>query len=207
MSSWGDGVLARDRRRPDGFIKPCLLSTATSIPTGPEWQFEVKPDGYRMIVHIDQGRVRMWSRNGLDWTKAFPGIVAGLENLHRSAVIDGEVVCQREDVSSDFHALKGPEGCARAVLWAFDLLMLDGEDVRSLPLQVRRERLAKLITDSKPEGVALSEHPDGNGQALFDAACRLGPEGIVAKREGSRYASGRTRHWFKIKNPNSERVP
>ncbi len=123
MSTWSSRTrLARDLRRPHGFIKPCLLTIADRIPNGPEWQFEIKHDGYRMIARVDDGRVRIWSRHGLSWTKAFPSIADRLRAFGRDLVIDGEAVCQLEDGSSDFHALAGEEGCARAVLWAFDLL-------------------------------------------------------------------------------------
>jgi ATP-dependent DNA ligase len=202
MSTWSARVAARDQRRPEGFISPCLLTASTVIPSGPGWQFEVKHDGFRMCARVDAGRPRIWSRNGLAWTKAMSGITAGLEQIGRDVVFDGEAVCQLEDGRSDFHALPSDKGCAVAVLSAFDLLMLDGEDLRPLPLELRRERLAGLIADRRPLGIAFSEHHDGDGEALFAAACRMGLEGVVAKRKGTRYSSGRCRHWLKIKNPD-----
>ncbi len=83
--------------------------------------------------------------------------------------------------------------------------MIDGEDIRPLPLEVRRERLLKLLEDTHPEGIVYSEHQDEDGEALFTAACRMGLEGIVAKRKGSRYASGRSKAWVKVKNPSFKR--
>ena len=154
---------------------------------------------------MDDGRPRIWSRHGLNWTRAFCGIADGLRAIGRDVVIDGEAVCQLEDGRSDFHALAWPDGCARAVLFAFDLLAVGGEDLRGLPLEIRRERLAALLADAKPDGVAFSDGQDEEGEALFAAACRLGLEGVVAKRKGRPYVSGRCRSWLKIKNPRFER--
>src|SRR3954454_9630681 len=169
MSTWSAKTrLARDRRRPEGFVEPMLATPVQGVPTGPGWQFEVKHDGYRMMI-------------------------------------DGEAVCQFEDGHSDFHAIASDDGCAKAVLWAFDLLMIDGEDIRTLPLEERRARLLRLLEQAKPEGIYFSEHDDGGGEALYRAACGLGLEGIVAKRKGSRYASGRSKAWLKIKNPEFRR--
>jgi bifunctional non-homologous end joining protein LigD len=205
MSTWSARTrLARDQLRPEGFIAPMLATPGHVVPTGLGWQFEVKHDGYRMLSRAD-AKPRIWSRWGLSWTHSFPSITASLRTLDRVALIDGEAVCQFEDGHSDFHALAGDEGCAQAVLWAFDLLMIDGEDIRALPLEVRRERLRRLLEDTKPEGIAFSDHQDGDGIALFAAACRMGLEGIVAKRKGSRYASGRSKAWVKVKNPHFRR--
>src|SRR4051794_22568428 len=191
MSTWSARTrLARDRRRPEGFAAPMLATPALKVPTGAEWQFEVKHDGYRMIARAD-GKPKIWSRWGLDWTPSFPSIAGSLDEIHRPCLIDGEAVCQFEDGHSDFHALAGDDGCAKAILWAFDLLMLDGQDLRPLALEVRREKLFRLLDDTRPQWVVFSEHHDGEGEALYRAACAAGLEGIVAKRKGSRYASGR----------------
>ena len=88
------------------------------VPTGPEWQFEVKHDGYRMIARAESGRARIWSRWGLNWTPSFPSVADSLRSLERSAVIDGEAVCQFDDGHSNFRALASDEGCAKALLWA-----------------------------------------------------------------------------------------
>ena len=111
-------------------------------------------------------------------------------------MIDGEAVCQFEDGHSNFHALATGDGCAKAILWAFDLLMIDGKDIRALPLEERRGRLLSLLKEAEPEGICFSEHDEGNGEALYRAACLAGLEGIVAKRKGSRYASGRSKAWL-----------
>jgi bifunctional non-homologous end joining protein LigD len=185
-------------------VQPCLLTLADKIPTGPDWQFggNLKHDGWRIIARVDDGRARIWSRHGLDWTKAFSSVAAGLVGIGRNLVLDGEAVCQNEDGSSDFHALSGPQGCARATLWAFDLLFLDGEDLRPQPIEERRDRLRRILSDASAGGVEFSEHSTGIGERLFEAACRMNFEGIVAKRKGSRYVSGPSRHRLKIKNPD-----
>jgi bifunctional non-homologous end joining protein LigD len=151
-----------------------LATPGQTVPTGSEWQYEVKHDGYRMIARAENDKARIWSRWGLTWTASFPSITASLRDLGRSAVIDGEAVCQFDDGHSDFHALASDDGCARAILWAFDLLMIDGEDIRGLPLEVRRERLLQLLEDTCPEWIVYSEHQDGDGEALYRAACRPG---------------------------------
>ena len=119
MSTWSARTrLARDRRRPEGFVVPMLATPVQRVPTGPEWQFEVKHDGYRMIARAESGRARIWSRWGLNWTPSFPSVADSLRSLERSAVIDGEAVCQFDDGHSNFRALASDEGCAKALLWA-----------------------------------------------------------------------------------------
>lgn len=158
-----------------------------------------------MIARVEGGHARIWSRWGLPSTASFPSVADSLRSLGRAAVIDGEAVCQFEDGHSDFHALASDDGCARAVLWAFDLLMIDGEDILGLPLEVRRERLLRLLEDTYPEWIVYSEHQDGDGKALYRAACKAGLEGIIAKCKGSRYASGRSKAWVKVRNPEFRR--
>jgi bifunctional non-homologous end joining protein LigD len=205
MSTWSARVAARDQRRPEGFVAPCLLTTSDVVPSGPGWLFEVKHDGFRLCARADAGRPRIWTRPGNNRTRDFAAIAAGLAELG-SVVMDGEAVCKREDGCSDFHALRSSDGCARATLRAFDLLMHDGEDLRPLPVEVRRERLQNLISLRRPTGIAFSEHAENDGEALFAAARRMNLEGIVAKRKGTRYTSGRCRYWLKIKNPDWVRV-
>src|SRR5215212_6468262 len=107
MSTWSARTrLARDRRRPEGFYEPMLATLAQKVVAGPEWQFEVKHDGYRMIARGD-GKPRIWSRWGLDWTRSFPSITDSLGSMGRACLIDGEALCQFEDGQSDFHALAG----------------------------------------------------------------------------------------------------
>jgi bifunctional non-homologous end joining protein LigD len=193
---------------PSGFIVPCLATHADRVPAGPQWAHEIKHDGYRFIVRRDGDRVRVFSRRGLDWTDRVPSIVAAMAALPvRSALIDGEAVVTRDDGVSDFDALRSAlasrDGRNAAVfLYAFDLIQLDGQDLRRHPWQARRATLAKLIR-SAPAGIALSEHLDGDGAAIFRQVCGLGLEGIVSKRRDAPYRSGRCPDWLKVKNPAS----
>jgi bifunctional non-homologous end joining protein LigD len=197
--------LARDQRRPSGFIVPCQPVLAHEVPTGPEWVHELKRDGYRMIARRDGERVRIWSRNGLSWTRRLPRIVAALHVLPVSSIIlDGEAVCEREGGHSDFHGLASPEGCKRAFLFAFDVLGLDGEDMCPKPLIARRKVLESLLMRA-PHGIAFSEHLEENGEELFRQACAMGLEGIISKRRNAPYHSGRSLTWRRVKCPNYER--
>jgi bifunctional non-homologous end joining protein LigD len=126
----------------------------------------------------------------------------------KNAVIDGEAVLIRTDNSFDFEGLRSRQGQAEAILVAYDVMELDGQDVRPESLEERRKRLSKLLsrkTKAMRDGIQLSEAITGEGAAIFRHPCGLSLEGIVSKRIGSRYVSGRTRAWLKTKNPNFER--
>ena len=127
-------------------------------------------------------------------------------------MIDGETVVLTPDARSDIDALRSSEGQARAVMVAFDLLEIDGEDIRPLPIEERRARLARVLKPRSGRsaraiaaGIQVSEPIVGRGEAMFREACRMGLEGIVSKRVGSRYVSGRTRAWLKTKNADFQR--
>jgi bifunctional non-homologous end joining protein LigD len=161
---------------------------------------EVKHDGYRIVARKQGERVTLWTRYGTDFTNRLPRIaeaVGGLAAEH--ALIDGEAVVFRPDGRSDFGALRTKAGGAEACLVAFDLLTLNGEDLRQRPLEERRDRLARLICGV--DGVLFSEAIEAEGAVVFAHACRLGLEGIVSKRKGSLYRSGTSRSWLKSKNP------
>jgi bifunctional non-homologous end joining protein LigD len=202
-------ALAARRITPAGFIAPMLATLAKAVPHGPQWAHEIKHDGYRMLCRRDGGRVRIFSRNALDWTDRVLCIVEALRALPvRSATIDGEAVrCDAKGVT-DFDALRSAlarrQGASGVFLFAFDLIELDGRDLRREPWQVRRETLASLLRGSKRNGgLRLSEHLDGDGAEMYRHACKLGLEGIVSKRRDAPYRSGRSAHWVKIKNPNA----
>jgi bifunctional non-homologous end joining protein LigD len=211
---WGPIRPARARLKPAGFILPCQPYLAERPPSGPDWQHEIKWDGYRLIARKDGERVRLWARSGTDYTTCLDRVREAVAALPvTSAVLDGEAVAFGPDGRADFGALRSTDGQANAVMIAYDLLEIDGQDIRREPLQKRRARLAKLL--SKPRGkaaqavasgVVLSEAIEGKPEAIFREACRMGLEGIVSKRLGSPYSSGRSRHWQKIKNPNFVRV-
>ena len=199
----------RSRSKPPGFILPCQPALAERPPAGPGWLHEIKFDGYRVIARKDGEQVRLWARTTSDYSKAFTRIRDAVAALPvDSAVIDGEAIVLRPDNSSDFEALRSRQGQAEAILVAYDLMEADGQDVRPEPLEERRKRLAKLLSRSNKalrDGIQLSEAITGDGAAIFRHACWMDLEGIVSKRIGSRYVSGRTRAWLKTKNPDFER--
>src|SRR5829696_5431682 len=196
--------LARERRRPAGFIKPCQPTLSDTAPSGPQWIHEIKHDGYRIIACKSGDRVRLWSRNGRDWSRDFLAVTEALAALTTDEIVlDGEAMAHCKDGWPDFHGLRSHEGVAGACLFAFDLLRLNGEDLRPLPLEERRARLKKVLEGAG--ALCFSEHLEGDGQAIFRHACALGLEGIVSKRRDSRYRSGRSLTWLKIKNPAYER--
>src|SRR5579871_5086382 len=154
--------IAARRLHPQGFVAPCLPTLAKTVPDGPQWAHEIKHDGFRMLVRRDGDRVRIWSRQARDWTDRLPGIVEAMSALPvTSAMIDGEaVVCDERGVS-DFDALRSAisrrQGGREAFLYAFDLLELDGQDLRQRPWTARRETLQRVLRRAGP-GIVLSEH-------------------------------------------------
>jgi bifunctional non-homologous end joining protein LigD len=191
-------------RRPPGFIEPCLPTLGHAVPSGLAWAYEIKHDGFRFICRRDGERVRVFSRNGRDWTDRVPLIAEAIARLRvKSVTLDGEGVVCRPDGVSDFDKLRaavGRLGSRDAFLYAFDLLELDGENMRLYEWHVRRTTLRSLIKRAGA-GIRLSEHLDGDGVAAFQHACHMGLEGIVAKRRDRPYRSGRSPDWIKVKNP------
>lgn len=187
-------------------IEPCLAKPSARVPVGPDWLYEIKWDGYRVLVYISPDGVRVMTRGGENWTVRFPGIVASAQALGvETAILDGEAVILDDQGRSDFNRLQRAVGAHRfmvnsteIVMYAFDLLHLDGHDLRQRPLEDRKALLERLL----PEGhgsIRFSEAIEGDGMQFFEAARDLGLEGIVAKRRGGRYRSGRGGDWLKIK--------
>jgi bifunctional non-homologous end joining protein LigD len=188
----------------------CIPTRGTKVPDRPEWLHEVKYDGYRLRVERNGDRVRLITRSGDDWTKRFPWIVeAALKNRHSQFVIDGEAVVLGVDGVSDFNALHSGKSNDEVQLYAFDILALDGDDLRPLPLSLRKASLAKLL-HRRPSGIFLSSFEQGEiGPDLFRHACLMGLEGLVSKRRDRPYGGGRSKDWIKMKNrthPAMERV-
>lgn len=186
------------------FIPPCLPTLVSKPPEGPDWQHEVKWDGYRIMCSRHAGELRIITRNGWDWTNRFPTIAAGILDLAPSnVVIDGEACVLDESGLSRFGLLQGDftgseRASGRAVLVAFDLLFIDGEDLRGRALEERRGRLAELVAGMP--AIIFSETIEGSsGQTVYEHACRLGLEGIVSKKRDAPYRSGRRREWLKTK--------
>jgi bifunctional non-homologous end joining protein LigD len=195
------------RRRPSGFIEPCQPSKVARPPFGPLWVHEIKHDGYRLMVRRDGARVRCFTRNGHDWADRFPAIVDAASRIKaQSFLIDGEAVIAHDDGTPDFHALRSRSRAQEAVLFAFDLIELDGDDLRDLPLIDRKRRLKKLLGRAKRRAIRFNEHLAGDGPTVFEHVCRMGLEGVVSKRTDAPYRSGPSKVWLKSKNPESDAV-
>jgi bifunctional non-homologous end joining protein LigD len=189
--------------RADGFVDPCIPTRAPKPPSGPDWVHEVKHDGYRLIVRRNGETVRLFTRRGYDWTGRYPAIASAAGKIRaQSFTLDGEAVVCGEDGVAIFDALHRHGTVRAAILQAFDLLELDGEDLRSVMLGKRKARLARLLARAPP-GIALNEHTDADGATVFRHACAMGLEGIVSKRLAAPYRSGPSRDWIKVKNPDS----
>lgn len=170
---------------------------------GSDWVFEFKHDGYRLMVRKDGERVRIYTRRGADWTKRFPRVVAAVRLLKaRSILIDGEGIVYDEQGMPNFALLHSREHDSEVSLVAFDLMEFDGNETRKLPLLDRKTQLQRLLAKAK-DGIEFNGHIEGDGHMIFEHACKLGHEGIVAKRVDLPYESGRSRRWLKIKNPSS----
>jgi bifunctional non-homologous end joining protein LigD len=177
--------LARERRRPAGFVVPCAPTLRETAPSGPQWIHEIKHDGFRIIARKEGGRVRLWSRNGLDWSADLAAITVSLRALPADRlVIDGEAVAHCAEGLPDFHGLLG-DGAADACLFAFDVLSIDGEDLRRLQTLERKAQFAKLLRKA-PAAIRYVEHMEGDGPEIYRHATRLGLEGIVSKRRERR---------------------
>jgi bifunctional non-homologous end joining protein LigD len=180
---------------------PMLASTADAPPDGPDWVSEIKFDGYRLLVEKSASRVRLFTRNGLDWTRRFAGIAEAVAALPAETLLaDGEVVALREDGVSSFAMLQQALSEGRTddlVLYLFDLLYRDGLDLRGCSLEERKAALEDLPRAESP--VRYSEHLAGVGAAMRVRACAMGLEGIVCKRLDSPYRAGRGRAWLKVK--------
>lgn len=192
-----------------GFIEPALATSIGKPPSGDRWLHEVKFDGYRVQMHIHASDIRIYTRNGNDWTNRFQKVAHDAWHINaKSAIIDGEIVVPNEDGTTDFsqlqRALKASKPSDKLALYAFDLLYLDGCDLRGLKLIERKAMLAKLIGKSD---ILMSEHFEVPGVDLYNHACAMGLEGIVSKQRESPYRSGRTDTWIKLTCRQRETLP
>jgi bifunctional non-homologous end joining protein LigD len=167
-----------------GFIEPCLPSAAERPPSGPDWVHEIKHDGYRLMARRDSVGVRLLTRNGHDWADRYPAIVEAVNQLKvRSCLIDGEaVVCDANGLAV-FERLRYQRGGRTVFLYAFDLLELDGTDLRREPFETRKATLASLLRGSLP-GLRFNEHLTHDGGVVFRHACKMGLEGRGARPTG-----------------------
>jgi bifunctional non-homologous end joining protein LigD len=171
-----------------GFIKPQLATLKSKAPQGEQWIHEIKYDGYRVQLHINAGKKRVFTRNGLDWSKRFSAI-AGAFDISGQAIIDGEVVVVHEG-RTNFSELQAEPAAGRQdrlVFYALDLLWRDG-DLRKLPQIERKQMLVDLMGEKDVDmPVLYSEHLTGDGQEMFEHAAKLGWEGIISKRADAHY--------------------
>ena len=192
--------------RPSKLIEPCLPSPAKAPPSGPGWLHEIKHDGFRILARRESADVRLITRAGNDFSGRFPFIAIAVSKLPvRSCLIDGEAIVCDENGLADFELIRGHGTAANAVHCAFDLLELDGRDLRRRPIEERKGLLTQLLRGSNAS-IVLNKHYEDDGAIVFREACRLGCEGIVSKRLGSIYRRGRSPLWLKVKNPNAPAV-
>jgi bifunctional non-homologous end joining protein LigD len=194
------GKSAAEKSAMPGFIKPQLATLKASAPKGDQWLHEIKFDGYRVQVHLNRGRKKVYTRNGLDWTKRF-SLIAGALDIPGQAIIDGEVVVVK-DGRTNFSELQAELAAGQQdnlIFYAFDLLWRDG-DLRKLPQIERKQALSDLLGENGVElPVIYSEHLIGDGQQMFEHAAKLNFEGIISKRADAPYRSERTEAWLKVK--------
>ena len=170
-------MLLRSRwAAPSGFIEPCLPSSAEQPPSGPGWIHEIKHDGYRLMARRDPTGIRLLTRNGHDWRSRYPLIVEAVDRLKvRCCLIDGEAVACDENGLAVFQRLRRKPTGKHVFLYAFDLLELDGQDLRPEPLETRKATLASLLRASPP-GLRLNEHLTHDGESVFRHPCKMGLE-------------------------------
>jgi bifunctional non-homologous end joining protein LigD len=190
-----------------GFIQPALATAVDTVPRGARWIHEIKFDGYRVQVHLKDADIKVFTRRGHDWTNRFRKIVSDAWQINAgSAIIDGEVVVPSENGTTDFsvlqNELKGRS--TKIVLVAFDLLYINGYDLRKLPLFERKAQLEKIIDGTD---VQFSESFEVDGREMFKHACKTGLEGVVSKLRDSHYPTGRSREWVKVTCVQRETLP
>jgi ATP-dependent DNA ligase len=194
------------RTLPAGFITPCLPTKIDKLPSGSQWLHEIKHDGFRIIARKDGERVRLYSRPGNDFTHRFPLIVETLAGLRaRSCILDGEAVACDDSGVASFELVRHHRANDKIFLYTFDLIELNGDDLRRDPLEVRKATLRSMLAKAGL-GLRFNEHIEGDGPTVFAHACMMGFEGIVSKRKGSSYRSGRSPDWLKMKNPAAPAV-
>jgi len=186
------------------FIEPSLATLAEKAPDGANWIHEIKFDGYRIQARLDRGKVKLLTRRGLDWTRKFPTIAQAVGKLPaQAALLDGELVVEGDDGISSFSLLQEDLKNGRhdrMAFYVFDLMHLDGNDLKPLPLAARKAALARLLAKAVKRGpLRISESLTEPGPVLLRHACKMGLEGIVSKRADAAYHSGRGRDWIKTK--------
>lgn len=196
--------------KPDAFIKnpKAMLAKIADKPFNDKnWLFEIKFDGYRALAKIHNGKVELISRNDISFNSLFPNILEDLKkHIKKDAILDGEIVKTDQSGRVDFKLLQDKGNKQDAIFYVFDLLYLDGQDLRGLPLLERKEKLELLLTPLKKTNIKYSDHIMEKGVKLFNEIEKLGLEGIMAKKADSPYVGHRSSDWLKIKVANLEQV-
>jgi bifunctional non-homologous end joining protein LigD len=184
-------------------IEPELATLVAEAPQGEDWLHELKLDGYRILCSVADGEAQIFTRHAKDWTARFSPIAEAAAKLPAAAaLLDGEVVVLQPDGTTSFQALQNAlteDRESELVYYVFDLLHLDGWDLRPAPLTARKEALRALVEAAASPAIRYSDHVQGQGEGFYQQACRLGLEGIVAKRADAPYRSGRGKDWLKVK--------
>ncbi|MCY7399306.1 MAG: DNA ligase D, partial [Sphingomonas bacterium] len=185
---------------PPAFQPPQLATLVDAVPTGPDWLFEYKYDGYRLLLATGGGAATAWTRNGHDWSDKFQPLVKAAAALPAGCLIDGEAVALGDNGKPDFGLLQATlkDGKADLAFYAFDLLVDQGEDITKLPNIERKQRLAALLK-AVPAPILYGDHIIAKGEALFDAICEQRGEGIIAKKASAPYRGARAKNWLKVK--------
>jgi bifunctional non-homologous end joining protein LigD len=184
-------------------LSPQLATLARSVPGGNDWLYEIKFDGYRVMIRIEHGKARLITRGGHDWTAKVPVLAQAIESLGlASAWLDGELVVLKEDGTPDFNALQNAFDAAHTETircFLFDVPCLEGYDLRRVALEQRRALLERLLAERGGERLRFSAAFDGDPDRILQTACQLGLEGVIAKRKDAPYVSRRTETWLKLK--------
>ncbi len=185
------------------FIEPQLCTLSSSAPNGDDWIHEIKLDGYRTLSRKEDKNIEMLTRSGIDWSKKYPEIAKQCQKIKAKAfLIDGEIVSLNEKGISQFSTLQislQNNNSDKLVFCVFDLLFLNGKDLRDLPLLQRKNLLQKLLEESKLDKIIFHPHQFVDGPSLYHSACQLGLEGIISKKSEDTYSSGRSSSWLKVK--------
>jgi len=190
-------------------VRVQLVKLANCVPTRGDWFWELKYDGYRMLIFADQGNVKLITRGGHNWTNRFPSVENSVKNWagERKFILDGELVVVDENGRSDFNALQNFSQNLqndKLIFVAFDLLLLDNKDLRKYPLKERKEILQNLMRYT-PKNLVLSEIISGNARELLNILCKGNYEGLIGKLAYSKYAGKRDGSWIKLKCENYTR--
>ena len=184
-------------------VTPQLATLVPAPPTAGGWAYEIKFDGYRILARCERGEVRLLTRNGHDWTAKMPGLAREVATLPvEFAWLDGEIVVLREDGLPDFNALQNAfdqRQMPELIYFLFDALFVDGVDLRGKPLRTRREVLEGIMARHEQNHVRISQTFNADGASVLASACKMGLEGIIAKRLNSTYKGNRDDSWLKIK--------